>query len=235
MTTTPNPVTTQTPPAATPATNPPADKGYSVEELAGQIKTKYPEYKSWDSHYLVSQVIGKHPEYQTWLNTSGLQDLAARSNPNRNALNTPTDEATRARTLGNMTAAMSGQPYANPADQAEGEKGKKAGMEAAAIDTVLGVAGGAGHIITRPGTVVRTVASPILDETGAPIMKTVLEKGPSMVGEAVNAAKMGASAAGKWMSANPVKTFLLMKTADEFGIGPQKLLKMLHIMGSGVE
>lgn len=236
MGTTPNPATTQTP-AATPATNPPADKGYSVDELAAQIKTKMPAYNSWDNHYLVSQVIDKHPEYQTWLNIGGLQELANRSNPNRGIA--ASDEATRSRTLSNMTAAMAGQPMQNAADQAEAEKGRAAGMKRAAIDTTLGVAGtGAGEVlsaVTKPGMIIRTVPSPILDETGAPIMKTVLEQGPSAVGKAVDAARFTASSAGKWMSANPMKTYLLMQAANELGLGPHKLMKLLHIVGSSAE
>lgn len=54
----------------------PTTPQFSLDDLAGQIKAKYPDYASIPNPELVSRVIGKHPVYQTYLNDDALKGLA---------------------------------------------------------------------------------------------------------------------------------------------------------------
>lgn len=85
----------------------------------------------------------------------------------------------RGRTLENMTRAMSGQPMARPEDQAEAERGKRAGTIAGGVGIVSGAAG---RLFT-PGVQVAQEASTILGPDGQPIINEVVKDAPSAIGE----------------------------------------------------
>jgi len=59
--------------------------------------------------------------------------------------------------------------------------------------------------------------------------------GPSLARMGLTLGAQGSKAAIQWIAANPVKAYLLYKTASELGIGPSKLLKLFHVVGSGAE
>jgi hypothetical protein len=90
-------------------------------------------------------------------------------------------EQARSRTLQNMTSAMSGQPMQNPEDQAEAEKGRKAGTIQGGIDIAggallgpalefLGFGGGRAAQQATQQTA-KQVATGILDEHGNEIFR----------------------------------------------------------------
>lgn len=91
----------------------------------------------------------------------------------------------RGRTLDNMTRAISGQPMARPEDQAEAERGKRAGTIAGGVQIATGALGG----LFTPGVQVAQETSSILGPEGQPVVKEVLKKGPSAIGGVVNAVK----------------------------------------------
>jgi hypothetical protein len=74
-----------------------------------------------------------------------------------------------------------------------------------------------------------------------PTLAAAATAGPAMLaGEAglaegvPAAAKVGVEAAKattKWIAANPIKAYLLIQSAHELGIGPEKLLKLFHLVG----
>lgn len=90
-------------------------------------------------------------------------------------------EQARSRTFQNMTSAMSGQPMQNPEDQAEAEKGRKAGTIQGGIDiaggALLGPAleflGFGGGRVAQQGAqqTAKQVATGILDEHGNEIFR----------------------------------------------------------------
>lgn len=82
----------------------------------------------------------------------------------------------RGRTLENMTRAMSGQPMARPEDQAEAEKGKRAGTITGGVQIATGALGG----LFTPGVKVVQEASTILGPEGQPIVKEVVKDASSV-------------------------------------------------------
>jgi hypothetical protein len=104
-----------------------------------------------------------------------------------------TPEQAQSRTLMNMTRAMSGQPYDNPEDEAEGERGRKAGTIQGGIDIAggfllgpalefLGFGGSrAAEEATKQG--VKKVGTGILDEYGNEIFKEVSPEAKKVAGK----------------------------------------------------
>ena len=131
-----------------------------------------------------------------------------------------------------MTRAMSGQPMDDPQDQAEAERGRKAGTIAGARDiaimTGLGAAGAGLEALAGSGTVTKQIATGLVDEMGNPIMP---EKVVQNVGKIPGLLK----SAYDWARANPVKAYLLYKVADEIGLGPSSLKKLFHLAAAPEE
>lgn len=88
----------------------------------------------------------------------------------------PYRDYARGRTLDNMTRAMSGQPMARPEDQAEAERGRRAGTIAGGVSLATGALGG----LFTPGVQVAEETSSLLGPEGQPIVKEVLKKTPSL-------------------------------------------------------
>ena len=96
-----------------------------------------------------------------------------------------TREQARSRTLQNMTSAMSGQPMQNADDQAEAERGRKAGTIAGGLQILGGAAGG----LFTPGVQVAQETSSLLGPEGQPIVKQVVKNAPSLIGKTVDVIK----------------------------------------------
>jgi hypothetical protein len=136
------------------------------------------------------------------------------------------------RTRYNMMAAMSGQKLATPEDQAEGERGRKAGTIAGGRDILmmsgLGAASAGREALTAGGSVTKQVATGLVDELGNPIMR---EETVKTIGRIPGLLK----SAYDWANANPVKAYLLLKVAGEIGLGSTSLKKIFHLASQSAE
>ena len=134
-------------------------------------------------------------------------------------VHTPKEDA-RSRTFQNMTSAMSGQPMQNPEDQAEAEKGRKAGTIAGGIQLATGAAGG----LFAPGVQVAQETSSILGPEGEPVVKEVLKKTPSVAAKTASTVVDTAQTIAKWTKENPIKAVAVEALAREMGVDPFQLL-----------
>lgn len=133
---------------------------------------------------------------------------------------TLTPEQARGRTLMNMSRALSGQPMDDPQDQAEAERGRKAGTIAGGIQLATGAAGG----LFAPGVQVAQETSSILGPEGQPIVKEVLKKTPSVAAKTASTVVDTAQTIAKWTKENPIKAVAVEALAREIGVDPFQLL-----------
>jgi hypothetical protein len=83
--------------------------------------------------------------------------------------------------LGNMTAAMSGQPQTTPGGQENFDAGRAAGMKSAALTAATE---GLGSALAAPTVATKTIGTGILDEWGQEFMRKATQYGPSAVRQA---------------------------------------------------
>ena len=124
------------------------------------------------------------------------------------------------RTLMNMTRAMSGQRMDNPEDQAEAERGKREGFEAAGV-TALTTLGG--ELLAAPKLLQVAARDPA---TGQFVRGLATKEGPRLITEAISATK----AAGE---AHPLVRQAIIHGLTLLGAGG--VAKALGWLGKAVE
>lgn len=133
----------------------------------------------------------------------------------------PSAEYIRGRTLDNMTRAMSGQPLANPDDQAVAERARKDGFEAAATQAALTVGG---ELLLAPRAVAALSKIPAGRDPATGrilpwVVKTATEEGPSLARHGFDALK----AAGE---AHPLVKAAILQGLTALGAG-----QIAHALG----
>lgn len=109
---------------------------------------------------------------------------------------------------------------ARPEDQAEAERGKRAGTIAGGIQIATGALGG----LFTPGVQVAEETSSLLGPEGQPIVKEMLKKTPSIADKTASTVVDTAQAVAQWTNANPVKAVAIEALAHEMGVDPFQLL-----------
>lgn len=186
------------PPGASPAPQP-----LSVSAFAAKIRGKNPgAYDDLTDQDLTAKVLAKYPQYS---------DMVSPSDVRQGVLD---------RTLMNMTRAMSGQPYDNPEDQAQGEKGQEAGFKAAGVTALTSLGG---ELLAAPKLLQVAARDP---ETGQFVRGLATKEGPALLTQGVKAVQ----AAGE---AHPLVKQALIQGLTMLGAGG--VAKALGWIGKATE
>jgi hypothetical protein len=126
----------------------------------------------------------------------------------------PTDQEKFSRTMGNMTAAMSGQPMATPDDQKRFDAGRQAGTIAGGVQLATSAGLGA---LTAPS--VTTAAGPLAPAGRDAAGKFLPWVASQVTAEGPSLARQGVSAATDFLTDHPLAAQALKRTLQGLGVG----------------